>query len=448
MSSPIRIAIIGGGLAGASLIHALLPRPNIDVHIFESAADFRESGLAIGITRNAQAALDLVGPPGQSAELLKRAGAVPLNGVRFMIAQREGQGEVVDEVDANDEKSVKRLTSIVHRADYLKQLFADVPRERMHASKKLSSVENNSDGSVTVKFQDGSVHLCDIVIGADGVRSTVRKLILGPDDPAVAPRNTGDWCIMALVSYKDGLEALGPDLVDATDAREYGWMGNNSFMLHNVLSGGELVQFVIGSTDKDAENSDRWARTVKATEIRKMYAEWPEKLKMAVDKLLCQPEHGNDSKVSEDRAVEEREHRAMYLWEHPPASTYASGALCVMGDAAHATTAWQSSGGGMAIEDSMILSTLIGMAKNPAEARVALKVYDEVRRPRTQRIVESSRRTGTIILGNSEKTGLDWKNEGNFLSRWDFIIDVDMQGHRDGAVEMMEAMLSGDGAGT
>ncbi|KAI1260179.1 hypothetical protein F5Y18DRAFT_262719 [Xylariaceae sp. FL1019] len=445
MSSPIRIAIIGGGLAGASLIHALLPKTNVDVHIFESAANFKESGLAIGITRNAQAALDLVGPPGESAELLKRAGAVPLNGVRFLNAQREGQGAVIDEVDIRDAKSAKRLTSIVHRADYLKQLLANVPRERMHASKKLKSVENNADGSVTVEFEDGSVHVCDIVIGADGIRSTVRKLVLGPNDPAAAPRNTGAWCIMVLVPYKEGHQALGSDLVDANDAREYSWLGNNSFILHNVLSGGELVQFVIGSSDQDAEGSDRWARTVKAAEIRKMCAEWPEKLKTAVDELLCQPRNGNESEAN--RAIEDREHRAMYLWEHPAASTFVSGALCVMGDAAHAPTPWQSSGGGMAIEDSMMLSTLFGMVENPAEARVALRIYDEVRRPRTQRIVESCRRTGTIILGNSEKTGLDLKKDGDLLKRWDFILDIDMQGHRDEAVEKMKAALSRFGAG-
>ena len=90
---------------------------------------------------------------------------------------------------------------------------------------------------------------------------------------------------------------------------------------------------------------------------------------------------------------------AMYLWEHPPARTYVSGAVYIMGDAAHATTPWQGSGGGVSIEDSLILSTLLGRIKTTAEARIALKIYDQVRRPRTQRIVESSRGTGWIVAG-------------------------------------------------
>lgn len=95
----------------------------------------------------------------------------------------------------------------------------------------------------------------------------------------------------------------------------------------------------------------------------------------------------------------------------------------------------------MSIEDSLILSTLLGRATNTAEAEVALKVYDQVRRPRTQRIVESSRGTGEILVGKGVK-GLDlgWLKQ-NLLSRWDFIINFDNEKHRDEALDMMESEL-------
>ena len=96
----------------------------------------------------------------------------------------------------------------------------------------------------------------------------------------------------------------------------------------------------------------------------------------------------------------------------------------------------------MSIEDSLILSTLLGRAKTPAEARTALKVYDQVRRPRTQRIVESSRDTGLIVAGLGEETKLDFgKLRAKLLPRWDFIVDFDNEKHRDEAVEMMEREL-------
>lgn len=61
MSSSIRVAILGEGLAGACLLHALLNHPHLDVHIFESAAEFKEAGAAIGVTLNGLDALGLIG---------------------------------------------------------------------------------------------------------------------------------------------------------------------------------------------------------------------------------------------------------------------------------------------------------------------------------------------------------------------------------------------------
>ena len=96
----------------------------------------------------------------------------------------------------------------------------------------------------------------------------------------------------------------------------------------------------------------------------------------------------------------------------------------------------------MSIEDSLILSSLLGHAKCPAEARVALRVYDSVRRPRTQRVVESSNGTGQLVTGQDPETGLDAsKLKDKLRHRWDFILDFDVLEHKDEAVRQMEAEL-------
>lgn len=113
-----------------------------------------------------------------------------------------------------------------------------------------------------------------------------------------------------------------------------------------------------------------------------------------------------------------------------------------MGDAAHATTPWQGSGAGMAIEDSLILSTLLGRATTVAEASLALKAYDQVRRPRTQQVVESSRGTGMMRTGLDKDTGLDLlKFQQKLLSRWDFIIGFDNKSHCAEASAILDRLL-------
>ncbi|KAI1746854.1 hypothetical protein F4782DRAFT_543939 [Xylaria castorea] len=308
MSQSIRIAISGGGLAGASLMPALLPYPHIDVHMFECAPAFKEAGLAIGVTRNAQAALNLIGPPGP--EILKHAGAAPLKG-----------GEVINEVDNS---SGNRLTSIIHRAAYLQQLLTGVPEDHPHASKNLEGMNRNADGSVIMKFTDGTVH--------------------GEDDPVAQPRN------MAQAS-------MGKELVNAEYARECSWVGQRSYIFRNVLSNA-------------VASLNEWRRTVIEDETRKLYADWPSP------------------------------------------RTYVSGPLCVMGDAAHAATPSHGSS-------------------------AALKAYDHVPRPRTRRIVESSRQMGMMLVGKGGQICFKMKKAGNLLPRWDFILDIDMLEHRNEAIQKM-----------
>jgi salicylate hydroxylase len=277
MSQPtIRVAITGGGLAGATLLHALLQHPHLDVHIFESAAAFKEAGMAIGMARNAFQALELIGPSARAC--LEKAGSVPHHGVKFMLAQGPDAGEMVDEIDAK--KDGKRLTSIVHRAEFLKQLLADAPAERMHASKKLRTVDRNPDASLTLRFADGSTHDCDVLMGADGIHSTVRQIILGESDPAAKPVSAGWYHLPSLQPYEKMRAILGDTYVNMDDAREWGWFGDGTFVMHNVLSEGGLVQIIAAVQANDL--GDSWQKTVSAAEFKSHFRHWPTHLQDAL----------------------------------------------------------------------------------------------------------------------------------------------------------------------
>jgi hypothetical protein len=81
----LRIAIVGGGLAGATLMNALTNYPHLDVNIYESAPEFSERGAAVGLSENAQRAMSELGP--NVREALGRAGAVQMNSTRFVIVR-------------------------------------------------------------------------------------------------------------------------------------------------------------------------------------------------------------------------------------------------------------------------------------------------------------------------------------------------------------------------
>lgn len=114
---------------------------------------------------------------------------------------------------------------------------------------------------------------CDasVLIGADGIRSTVRKIILGEQDPAADPTNTGWWAIMTLQPYDKARASIGAASVDVEEAQEHSWIGDNVFLLHNILSHGQIVQFSVCTKDEDAKGTDQWQKSVSAAEVESTF---------------------------------------------------------------------------------------------------------------------------------------------------------------------------------
>lgn len=88
-TSSIKIAIIGGGLAGATIANGLLRHAHLDVHVFESAPEFSERGAAVGLASNAQRALEQVMGEAEATALLVKAGAVMQASSRLCIVREK-----------------------------------------------------------------------------------------------------------------------------------------------------------------------------------------------------------------------------------------------------------------------------------------------------------------------------------------------------------------------
>ncbi|GAW23847.1 hypothetical protein ANO14919_134240 [Xylariales sp. No.14919] len=412
----IRIAIIGGGLAGASLGNALIHIPQLDVHIFESAPEFSERGAAIGLSRNAQHALQQFIP--SAMELLSAAGAVPMRSSRLMIGSGPQAGTFVCDVGEEElqSSSPAEPALVVHRASFLRELLAPIPQEALHANKKVASIQSTSIGE-SITFHDGQVETFDAVIGADGVFSVVRKHVVSDQEWTGTP--SGFWDCRNLIPYDRARAALGDEYFEVD--RQYGWAGDGSYFLHDVLEDRTVVQCVMSGTEKESPPN----RIHKLTRpfLKEKLGSWldgPIAGKM-IDLLIDQPNPEGYSS-----------------WEHKNTSTYTKGAICIVGDAAHAMTPWQGAGAGQAIEDAMIMGTLLSQVFSADDIPKAFRAFDAVRKPRCQRIIDSSRETGQIMCGQHPEVSLDAREMKEALkAKWGFILGLDMAQHQEDALEMM-----------
>ena len=105
-------------------------------------------------------------------------------------------------------------------------------------------------------------------------------------------------------------------------------------------------------------------------------------------------------------------------------------------------TPWQASGASQALEDAAVLGAVLSKIRRPEHIEAAFKAYDAVRRPRTQRIVESSNLTGRVMTGLVEEIGTDpEKMKEGLIKRWEYIDNIDILKHQQEAVATLDELV-------
>lgn len=133
------------------------------------------------------------------------------------------------------------------------------------------------------------------------------------------------------------------------------------------------------------------------------------------------------------------------LFDHHPAPTYFKNRIAILGDAAHASTPHQGAGAGQALEDALILSTLLAdeRVRSAADIPAALHVYDAIRRPRSQKVVSTSRAAGeTYAFKGPAGDDLD-KIRDELLTRYSWIWDEDMGRQAEEASALLAQTFDG-----
>ncbi|KAM7185882.1 hypothetical protein V8F33_012148 [Rhypophila sp. PSN 637] len=434
MAAPrqIRIAIIGGGIGGASLANALMRIPKIHIDIYEAGPTFSERGAAVGLSLNAIWALEHVLPNKEDARrLLAAAGGVPMNSTRIMLGCGPQAGTMIADLGGTGDDD---QGGIVHRGSLLRELLAPIPSELLHANKKLveiQEIELDGHPQVQVTFGDGTTDIFDAVFGADGVHSMVRRFVLQDLDPQkYAASPGGFWDCRVLVPYNQARDAIGPQHFEQD--RQYAWCGDGAFIMHDILESRTMVQCVISAVEgRAAEGLPDGCRKRPLTRelLSKTLHTWLDGpvAKAVIELMLNQPKP-----------------QAYSQFEHKSTPTYYRNNICLVGDAAHSTTPWQGAGAGQAFEDAMILGALFREIDSVDQVMAVFKAYDQVRRPRCQQVIDSSRGMGlTFCAKDAELAILDPAAfKARLSGRWDFIFAIDFDQYKQDAKEKLADELA------
>ncbi|KAI1776428.1 FAD/NAD(P)-binding domain-containing protein [Hypoxylon cercidicola] len=366
----VKIAIAGGGIAGLALAAGLAKKPHLDVHVYESVPAYKDVGAGLALHLNAIKAMALIGPEVRQAYFDKALTMGDENqemATEVILAQGPHQGQRVAELG----RAKGRKT--VSRADLLDGFLKLIPRECISFGKKLVSIDERQSGEhrVSLTFQDGTVATADCLLGADGIHSVTRSYLLGPAHPAAAPKNHDGWQIYrTMVPTAEARKQINPKWTTSVPIL-LGPRGHVNCIPLNKntrLSAGVAVRGAIFS----AANS-RAAPLDPA-----LYADYSEEAQQIVRMVA------KDTSASWTAA------------DHDHASFFARGRVAMIGDAAHASLPFAGNGAAQALEDAAVLDHLFAHVRAEHQIGRALRAYDEVRRPRSQAVVDLARRFGRV----------------------------------------------------
>ncbi|KAH7075308.1 salicylate 1-hydroxylase-like protein [Paraphoma chrysanthemicola] len=416
-SSPLSLAVVGGGIAGVTLTIALLKHcPHISVTLYESASAFGEIGAGVGFEPVMVRTMELIDSRIKDAFEKCTRGNVESDQPKWFEVRVGDQRKVLSGSDGVVVKKQGREVKLdeelfviqarrgprggVHRAHFLDELVKLVPEGVAQFRKKLINVTKAEDGSgdAVLHFEDGTTAQHTAVLGCDGIKSRTRAIVLGESD-ATAAVFSGKYAYRGLIPMAKAVEIVG----DINPRECQMFVGYHGHLLTFPIANGTIFNVVAFSSRPTWDNA-QWVVQTSREDMLEDFKEWGPTV-VSIMQNLQKPD-------------------IWALFNHPPAPTYLSTepSICLVGDAAHASTPHQGSGAGMCIEDVYILSQLLVQASMKSEIQKSFEAYDAVRRPRSQNLVKTSREAGMLWEFEDEIAGDDLeKLEANATKRMNWI---------------------------
>ena len=342
MSDNPRIAIIGAGMGGLATAAALRCF-GLRARVYEQSERFARIGAGIQMSPNAMRALRGLG----LEEQLRRLSFQP----RTWNNREWDTGAVKYELPlgqiAEDRFGAPYLQ--MHRGDLHKALLSAVPDEDIELDKRLSGVTSAS-GGLTLSFADDTSAEADLVIGADGVHSQVREILLGAERPTPTGR----------VAYRATFPAA---LLNAPVGECTKWWGpDRHIVIYYVTAARDEVYFVTSLPDP-AWAHESWSATGDMDVVREAFT-------------------GFHDEVGDVLRACPRVHRWAIL-DRQPLENWYDGSMVLLGDAAHPMTPYMAQGAAMAIKDGIILARALDRS---TDLEPTLAVYEATRKARAAQV--------------------------------------------------------------
>lgn len=339
--------IAGGGIAGPVLA-MFLKKTGIETVVYEGRPEPADgAGAFLNLAPNGLAVLDALGIGGEI-----QAAGTPTTAIAFHNHRGKKLGEI-------PERTVLLKRGVLNRTLREAAARRGVPVE---FGKKLAGVEATSRSTVVARFEDGTEAEGNLLVGCDGIRSVTRRSVF-PDAPG--PRYTG---VLDCGAFTRTPEA-GP-----SDGVMRMTFGKEAFFGYQVVPSGEVYWFQ--NFHRAAEPDRDELKAIPSAEYQRM---------------LLEMHRDDHAPISEIIGSTEGRIERWPLHEMPPIPRWHEGPVCLVGDAAQATTPHVGQGASMAMEDAIVLAKCL---RDLPDKETAFAAYERIRRKRVEKVVAMARRTG------------------------------------------------------
>lgn len=347
--------VVGAGIGGLTAALALCS-VGLDVAVYEQADALREVGAGIQLAPNATRVLHRLG----LADALGRVGVRP----EAIEHKRWQDGRILLRQPLGDlcERTFGAPYYHVYRPDLLGALADALPPGVVRLGHRCVAVANGSD-AVTLTFDNGVTARAPVVVGADGIHSTIRALLLGPE----SPRFSGSIAYRGLVPADRVAHLTLPRYSN-------GWLGPERHFVHYFVgAGARLLNFVAIVPARDWR-IESWSATGEVADALAEFDGWHPTVRTII-------------------AAADRTHR-WALYDREPLETWSAGRVTLLGDAAHAMLPFMAQGACQAVEDAVVLARCLARVR-PDGVPDALRRYETLRKPRVWDVQRASWRNAT-----------------------------------------------------